>query len=418
LKSFLFSRVEDFSISQRSARIALDRSMRRVDVDGRLHLDSCNISKAMICPYFGREIPEGTALRLEPEKIYYLLRDPAELAAAAPTFANLPLMIEHAIHSADDPKQDLAVGVIGSDVRFEDPYLKASLAVWTAEAIELIESEQQNQLSCGYRYRADMTPGTFQDSPYDGVMRDIVANHVALVANGRAGPDVIVSDSQILEFPRMKHSALIKRLKPFLAVDAKEEALDAEIEKVKAEDAEMKAAQDANYYGMTKDEWADADEDDKKKAKDKWAKDQAKDEKEDDEDDKKAKDEEPKKPEDGADKPAKDSAITLDSMNAAIAIASAKAVTEATTRINALHVALAAVQPVVGIVRGLDSAENVYAFALKQMGVDVSGVKDQSSYFTLFTEISKARGNKTQPRIATDSATVIDFPSMARIRLG
>jgi hypothetical protein len=394
--------------------MALDRSQRRVDIDGRLHVENCNISKAMVCPYFGREIPDATALRLEPEKIYYLLRDPAELAAAAPTFANLPLMIEHAIHSADDPKQDLAVGVIGSDVRFEDPYLKASLAVWTADAIELIETREQNQLSCGYRYRADMTPGEFQGTPYDGVMRDIVANHVALVANGRAGPDVIVSDSQILEFPRMKHAALIKRLKPFLATDAKEEALDAELEKVKAEDAEMKAAEDANYYGMTKDEWADADEDDKKKAKDKWAKDQAKDEKEDD--DKKAKDEEPAKPEDGAKKPAKDSAITLDSMNAAIASASAKAVTEATTRINALHVALAAVQPIVGVVTGYDSAENVYAFALKHLGVDTKGV--HASAYPAMLEL--ARKAKTSPtKIASDSAaTVSAFPNMSRIKVG
>ena len=59
-----------------------------------------------------------------------------------------------------------------------------------------IESDEQRELSAAYRYRADMTPGTYQGARYDGVMRDIRANHVALVATGRAGSDVVVGDSQ------------------------------------------------------------------------------------------------------------------------------------------------------------------------------------------------------------------------------
>ena len=41
----------------------------------------------------------------------------------------------------------------------------------------------------------NMTPGTYEGKPYDGRMVGIVANHVALVAAGRAGPDVLVADS-------------------------------------------------------------------------------------------------------------------------------------------------------------------------------------------------------------------------------
>ena len=81
--------------------------------------------------------------------------------------------------------------------RFEDPYLKAELAVWDAEAIEGIEDDSNRELSAGYRYRADMTPGSVNGEPYDGVMRDIMANHQALVPEGRAGPDVIVGDSKL-----------------------------------------------------------------------------------------------------------------------------------------------------------------------------------------------------------------------------
>jgi len=42
-----------------------------------------------------------------------------------------------------------------------------------------------------------MTPGSYENERYDGVMRDIVGNHVALVKEGRAGPDVVVGDSAI-----------------------------------------------------------------------------------------------------------------------------------------------------------------------------------------------------------------------------
>ncbi len=42
-----------------------------------------------------------------------------------------------------------------------------------------------------------MTPGTYAGVRYDGVMRDIAANHVALVRKGRAGPDVVVGDSAL-----------------------------------------------------------------------------------------------------------------------------------------------------------------------------------------------------------------------------
>jgi uncharacterized protein len=81
------------------------------------------------------------------------------------------------------------IGSTGTDAAFETPYLRNSLVVWARDAIEDIESEIKKELSSAYRYRADMTPGTYEGMPYDGVMRDIVGNHVALVDSGRAGPD-------------------------------------------------------------------------------------------------------------------------------------------------------------------------------------------------------------------------------------
>lgn len=173
---------------------ALDRSMRRSDLDQHLHVENVNISKANVCPYLGSEIPGGDELGLDMSKVYMLYRDAAELEAAAPTYENKPLMMAHIGVSADQPQKYYIAGTV-SNVRFVSPYLKADIAVWDGEAIKGIENETKRELSCGYRYKADMTPGTIDGVRYDGIMRSIVANHVALVEAGRAGPDVLVSDS-------------------------------------------------------------------------------------------------------------------------------------------------------------------------------------------------------------------------------
>lgn len=212
--------------------LAFDRaSVRTVDQDGRLRVEITHISKAAVNPYRGDEIPDWERLGLDPNRVYFLLRDPDELARAAPSFNNIPLLSKHVPVTVDEPQKEFVVGATGSDAVFTAPYLDNSLVVWDAVAIAGIESRQQQELSSAYRYRADMTAGVYQGVPYDGVMRDIRGNHVALVEVGRAGPDVVVGDSNTLkpsEIPKMKYSntaiavaaALRVYLRPKLAQDA------------------------------------------------------------------------------------------------------------------------------------------------------------------------------------------------------
>jgi uncharacterized protein len=157
-------------------------------------VETNNISKATVNPYLGREIPEWEELGLDPDKIYQLLRDPKELEKAAPTFNNLPLLSEHVAVTSEDHPKELVIGATGTDAEFNPPYLKNSLVVWPEEAINDIESEDKKELSSAYRYEADMAPGVYEGQKYDGVMRNIVGNHVALVKEGRAGADVVVGD--------------------------------------------------------------------------------------------------------------------------------------------------------------------------------------------------------------------------------
>jgi hypothetical protein len=205
--------------------LAMDRaSVRRIDPkNGHMHVEVSNISKANICPYMGREIPDGERLGLDARRVYRMLRDPEELARAADSFNNLPILSQHVPISAAAHRPDLVVGTTGSQCAFDGKYLTNSLAVWTDDAIIAIDAKEKHELSSAYHYRADMTPGVFDGLPYDGVMRDIVGNHVALVTEGRAGPDVVVGDESMLKSRKalMVSGAVIGFVRPRLAQDAK-----------------------------------------------------------------------------------------------------------------------------------------------------------------------------------------------------
>ena len=177
--------------------IALDAqaSNRAFDDNGYLHVKNNKLTQDQVAGYLGREIPDWEDRGLEPDRVYYAWRNPEELEKALSTFNGIPLLIEHKMDSAESPLKELRVGTVGSNARWEAPYLINDLAVWDEEAIKAIEDGSLKDLSCGYRYTPEWKSGkTPEGLEYDFIMRDIKCNHVALVQDGRA-PDCFVSDS-------------------------------------------------------------------------------------------------------------------------------------------------------------------------------------------------------------------------------
>ena len=174
-------------------------SVRTKDENGFLHVALTPISKATVNPYLGKEIEGSKEHGFEPDKIYYGLRDPDELAKGAGTFNGLPLLLEHHPTDAENLPKEWVVGSMGTDAIFEKPYLKNSLTVTDAQAIQYIEDGTAKEISCSYRFTPDFTAGEYTEADgskvhYDFIMRDIKGNHVALVPEGRAGHDVKVVD--------------------------------------------------------------------------------------------------------------------------------------------------------------------------------------------------------------------------------
>jgi hypothetical protein len=169
-------------------------SARSFSADGHMHVAANRISRASVNPYLGKEIPNSEQLGLLPNQKYMLLRHPDELAKSAASFNGLPVLIDHRPISADDHPSNLVVGCTGTDAHWQPPFLTNSLHIWDGNAIKAITDGERKEISCAYHYDPVMTPGVYEGKQYDGLMTNIVGNHVALVPDGRVGPAATVAD--------------------------------------------------------------------------------------------------------------------------------------------------------------------------------------------------------------------------------
>lgn len=446
-------------VARMTTRLAFDRSARSIDADGRLHVAKTHISKANICPYYGQEIPGWEELGLQADKVYRLYRDPVELERGAHTFARLPVLSEHVPVTVDSPRPDLVVGAIGSDVAFNAPYLDADISVWDSSALAGIDTGDIKELSCAYRYVPVMEPGEVDGEKYDGRMTEIRGNHLALVPVGRAGSDVVVADANPFnpEVQTMKFSKLGKALfaalsaaSPVLAADSALPALvgaanrktfkKAEVRaKLLAMDADIdEAAMDNILDGMTdvEDEpkpqetpAAAADESPEARVR-ALLRDKVEDSVMDevcsimggamkpaadadpDEDDKPAEDsepeEDPKPAQDEEEKP-----MSKEEMKAAMDSLRADLLAAENARRD--------VRATVGDIQvGMDSAADVYGFALDHMKVDREGVEGVAALRALYKVAAGAavKAAVVTPRVAQDAASVAAmntrFPNIGR----
>lgn len=369
----------------KDVKFAFDKaSVRTYDDDGMMHVALTPISKSNVCIYYGKEIPDSESLGLEPNKAYRLLRDPEELRKAVSTFNNKPLLNKHIGVTVIDPPKEAIVGSTGERAEFDGTYLKNSLVIWDIDSILGVETDKQKEISSSYRYRLDMTPGEYEGEAYDGVMRDIVCNHVAIVPSGRAGPDVFVYDSKttgnILMTLKEKLMAVIK---PYLANDEKPDEVEKKVDEVIKDDATQ-----AEKDNESEAERLKREEKELKEREDRERKDRERDRKADDSDD--DKDDKSKKSADDEDddKKAKDNKMAMDA-----------AISAVERRFMDLRQAERDVRPVVGEL-ACDSAEEVYRTALKQMGCEDHATLPSGALRSVFNTLAKA------PTMAQDSAPI------------
>ncbi|CAG9418659.1 TPA: DUF2213 domain-containing protein [Providencia alcalifaciens] len=369
----------------KDVKFAFDKaSVRTYDEDGMMHVALTPISKANVCIYYGKEIPDSEALGLDPNKAYRLLRDPEELKKAVNTFNNKPVLNKHIGVTVIDPPKESIVGSTGERSEFDGTYLKNSLVLWDIDSILGVETEKQKEISSSYRYKLDMTPGEYEGETYDGVMRDIVCNHVAIVPSGRAGSDVFVYDSKPIGIKLMsKLDKLWAYLLPKLASDANPDEVKEEVGKVIKDDATQAEKDNESEAERLKREEKELKEREARENKDR-EKDRKADDSDDDKDDKSKKTAD----DEDDDKKAKDNKMAMDA-----------AISAVERKFMALRQAERDVRPVVGEL-ACDSAEDVYRTALKQMGCEDYASIPAAGLRSVFKVYSKV------PTMAQDSSPI------------
>lgn len=173
-------------------------SARVQDLNGWYESKGNPISKVGVFPYLGAQLPDAP----DPGRIYQVYRPAEELGRreCLESFKLIPFIDEHTMLGPSDspgltPAEQKGVhGVVGEEVEFDGTYIRGNLKVFS-EAMANLITRVKKELSAGYRCLYDWTPGITPDGVrYDAVQRDIRANHLALVAQGRMGPDVAVLD--------------------------------------------------------------------------------------------------------------------------------------------------------------------------------------------------------------------------------
>lgn len=183
------------SLLEDSTQSALDEiSKRQHDNNGWYEIQDNPISKVGIFPYSGEQVGG------EPGKLYNVYRPEEELSNpdTLNSFKLVPWINDHVMLGDSDigltpPEQKGIEGVIGENVYFKDGILFANIKVFSENLADLIESGKK-QLSAGYRCVYELISGTWNGQHYDAIQRNIRGNHLALVQEGRMGPDVAVLD--------------------------------------------------------------------------------------------------------------------------------------------------------------------------------------------------------------------------------
>lgn len=193
-------------------------SARLTDLNGFITIKGNPISKEGVFEYSGAQIGlDGP----DADRVFRVYRPAEELAdpECIESFKLLPFINEHTMLGSEDdgftpPERKGVEGMIGEDVYFDAPYLRGTLRI-VSESLKNALAGGKVELSPGYRCVYEMTPGTFNGQQYDAVQRKIRGNHLALVEEGRTGPDVAVLDKMTftVDSATLQEAAMAEEMK-------------------------------------------------------------------------------------------------------------------------------------------------------------------------------------------------------------
>lgn len=221
----------------------MELSSRELTAEGYMVARNCTLARTGVQTYRAYELgldAEG----MDPMRVIRLHRPAEEVfdGQSMASFESKPVTIEHPpVAVTADNWEQLAKGE-ARDVCRMGEMMCGTLMIKSKDAIDAVQSGK-NQLSNGYTFDLDMTPGTtFNGQAYDGVQRNIRGNHIAIVDAARCGSACRIADSDTsTQGAKTMADALRKVIVDGIPLEVNDTAAAA-IDKLQNQ---LKAAQDA-----------------------------------------------------------------------------------------------------------------------------------------------------------------------------
>lgn len=200
-------------------------SKREYTKEGYLVIRDTPLGRVGILKYkpgdFAKRIPKHIAEK----DVIKVLRSPDELFDNNSVVSHeaKPITIKHPPKWVDsNTYQITSHGHSGDKIRVDGDFIRGDLYVTSKDAIEYVE-KIGDQISPGYDTFIEWTPGTYNGEEYDGIQRDILVNHFAIVKRARGGDKMKLEDEHMGE-ENVKTSKI--RLNDELTVEIEKEQAD------------------------------------------------------------------------------------------------------------------------------------------------------------------------------------------------
>lgn len=171
---------------RRYDRMQLRRAPRKDKKTGFLHVDASLTRAPAVFEYRQRD---GSVLReFRPAEHVFGKRNVDSIKGGVVTDEHPPVRV------TTKNVRRYQVGQAGSDVRQTNDVMEAPLTITDETLVQAMENGKR-QVSLGYDCGLVMKSGVWTDSagakhPYDAIQTDHETNHIAIVSEGRAGPQI------------------------------------------------------------------------------------------------------------------------------------------------------------------------------------------------------------------------------------
>lgn len=206
---------------------ALIQDFKETD-EGYLTITACPITRPGVFPY--RRSDGGTSMEAKlPEELF---------SSVTVASANAkPMTDDHPNEPVNISNYNkYAKGMTHNDAAVKDNKLAISFTFTDLETIKKIQ-DGKKELSIGFQADVKAETGTYDGMHYDSVQRNMIINHIALVDEGRAGPEVAIRGDSVAFMIDSKDKKVGGKTMPVLKIDNKDYEVDPVIK--------------ANYDAMT-----------------------------------------------------------------------------------------------------------------------------------------------------------------------